>query len=109
MMTKPDWLKVGALVKGVGFVGRVANIVEQDESVLVTLESAKAVRLHQKWDVLDYCRAPFLWEPATLEDLKQDVEQEQQRVLGTLDALNRWANPILDSQPVTVEEMDDRG
>ena len=107
MMTRPDWLKVGALVKGIGFVGRVANIVEQGEAVLVTLESAKAVRLHQKWDVLDYGRAPLLWEPATSEDLKKDVEEEQQHVLGTLDSIKRWANQVLkEGQPLTGEEMD---
>jgi len=95
MMTRPDWLKVGALVKGVGFVGRVASVVEQGESVLVTVESAKAVRLRQAWDVLDYCRAPSLWEPASPEDFKKDVEEEQQRVLGTLDAIKLWANQVL--------------
>ena len=94
-MTRPDWLKVGTLVKGVGFVGRVASVVEQGESVLVTVESAKAVRLRQEWDVLDYCRAPFLWELASPEDLKKDVEEEQQRVLGTLDAIKLWANQVL--------------
>ena len=109
-MTRPAWLKVGALVKGVGFVGRVANIVEQGEAVLVTLESAKAVRLHQKWDVLDYCRAPLLWEPATPEDLKSDVDEEQLRVLGTLDSIKRWADQILkEGKPLTGGEMDDRG
>lgn len=94
-MTKPDWLKVRALVKGVGFVGRVTDIVEQGESVLVTLESAKAVRLHQPWDVLDYARAPFLWEPATPEDLKADAEQEQQRAFKTLEAVRRWAEQVI--------------
>ena len=95
MLTRPDWLKVGALVKGVGFVGRVASVVEQGESVLVTVESAKAVRLHQKWDVLDYARAPFLWEPATPEDLQKDIEGEQQRAVKTLEAINLWANQVL--------------
>jgi hypothetical protein len=95
MATKPDWLKVGALVKGIGFVGRVASIVEQGESILVTVESAKAVRLHQKWDVLDFSRAPFLWQPATPEDLREGVEGEQQRALQTLEAIKTWASQIL--------------
>jgi len=93
-----DRLQVGALVKGIDFVGRVANIVEQGESILVTVESAKAVRLHQTWDVLDYGRAPFLWAPATAEDLKEDIDGEQQRALETLEAINLWASQVLDEE-----------
>jgi hypothetical protein len=104
MKTRPDWLKVGALVKGVGFVGRVASIVAQGESLFVTLESAKAVRLHQKWDVLDYNRAPLLWEPATLEDLHADVEQEQQRAIKTLDEIRAWADQVLEKDK-SIEKM----
>jgi hypothetical protein len=91
MMSRPEWLRAGALVKGIGFVGRVVQVVEKGDAVWVTLESAKAVRLHQKWDVLDYCQAPFLWEPATQADLEQDVAAEEQRLLHTLTEMKRWA------------------
>lgn len=94
-MTKPDFLKVGAFVKGVGFVGRIVDITESDTTIVVKVESAKAARLFQKPDLLEYTAAPQLWEPATLDDLLRDAESERQRALKSLEAVNGFVDQVV--------------
>ena len=94
-MTKPDFLKVGAFVKGVGFVGRIVDITESDTTIVVKVESAKAARLFQKPDLLEYTAAPQLWEPATLDDLLKDAESERQRALKSLEAVNGFVEKVV--------------
>lgn len=98
-MKRPDFLKVGAFVKGIGFVGRIVDITESGNSIMVRVESAKAIRLFQRPDVLDYTLAPQLWEPATLEDFIRDADSERQRATGNLEGLSAFVEATLAAQP----------
>ena len=80
MITLPEWIKVGALVKGIGFVGRIEDILSSDSGrIVIKVSSPKAARLWQSPDLLDYTNAPDMWQPATRDDLRQEANMEIER------------------------------
>jgi hypothetical protein len=90
MIVKPDFLKIGGLVKVNGYVGRIIEIAESDNSLMVKVESAKGARRFQKPDWLEYTIAPDLWEPATLQDLLDDAEHEKRAALKSIEAVEKY-------------------
>jgi hypothetical protein len=94
MIAKPDFIKVGGLVKVNGYVGRIVEIAESDNSLMVKVESAKCARRFQKPDWLEYTAAPSLWEPATIQDLLQDAEHEKRAALKSVEAIERYVQRI---------------
>jgi hypothetical protein len=94
MIAKPDFLKVGNLVKVNGYVGRILEIAESDNSLMVKVESAKGARRFQRPDWLDYTIAPDLWEPATVQDLLDDAEKEKRAALKSIEAVEKYVNKI---------------
>ena len=94
MTAKPDFIKVGGLVRVNGYVGRIVEIAESDSSLMVKVGSAKCARRFQKPDWLEYTAAPSLWEPATLEDLLQDAEHEKRAALKSIEAIERYVQKV---------------
>ena len=66
----PELIYPGAIVRVMDWVGVVLSV----EGDIVTLESPKRVVFTQSTlDKLDYSLAPWLWQPATMEDLINDA------------------------------------
>jgi hypothetical protein len=99
MIDKPEFLKVNALVKVNGYVGRILEMAESEYSLMIKVESAKSVRRFQKPDWLDYMAAPDLWSPATPQDLIDDAEREKQAALKSIAAVEKF---VASSQAVEV-------
>lgn len=95
MIARPDFIKVGGLVKVNGYVGRILEIAESDNSLMVKVESAKCARRFQKPDWLEYTAAPGLWEPATLQDLLEDAEHEKQVALKGIEAIEQYVKKVM--------------
>jgi hypothetical protein len=95
MIAKPDFLKVGSLVKVNGYVGRILEIAESDNSLMVRVESAKGARRFQRPDWLEYTIAPDLWEPATLQDLLDDAEKEKRAALKSIEAVEKYIAKVM--------------
>ena len=95
MIAKPDFIQVGRLVKVNGYVGRIFEIAESDNSLMVKVESAKCARRFQKPDWLEYTAASSLWEPAALEDLLQDAEHEKRAALKSIEAVERYVKQVM--------------
>ena len=94
MTAKPDFIKVGGLVRVNGYVGCIVEIAESDHSLMVKVESAKCARRFQKPDWLEYTAAPSVWEPATLEDLLKDAEHEKRSALKSIEAIERYVQKV---------------
>ena len=95
MNAKPEFLKVGSLIKVNGYVGSILEIAESDNSLMVKVESAKGVRRFQRPDWLDYTSAPDLWEPATLQDLLDDAEKEKRAALKSIEAVEKYVSQVM--------------
>lgn len=95
MIARPDFIKVGGLVKVNGYVGRIIEIAESDNSLMVKVESAKCARRFQKPDWLEYTAAPGLWEPATLQDLLEDAEHEKRVALKGIEAIEQYVKKVM--------------
>ena len=95
MIAKPDFLKVGGVVKVNGYVGRIIEVAESENSLMVKVESAKGVRRFQRPDWLDYTSAPDLWEPATLQDLLDDAEHEKRAALKSIEAVEKYVTKVI--------------
>ena len=104
MITKPDFLTVGALVRVSGFVGIIAEIAESENNILVKVESAKAARRFQKPDWLNYTDAPHLWSPATWQDFENDAEGEKRAALKSVEAIERYVENAQKRQRATTPE-----
>jgi len=66
----PEFIYPGAIVRVMDWVGVVLGI----DGNIITIESPKRVIFTQTTlDVLDYSMAPWLWQPATMEDLIKDA------------------------------------
>lgn len=108
MIAKPDFLEVGGLVKVNGYVGRVLEIAESDNSLMVRVESAKGARRFQRPDWLEYTIAPDLWEPATLQDLLDDAEKEKRAALKSVEAVEKYVNKVT-AGTVAMRQASERG
>ena len=95
MIARPDFIKVGGLVKVNGYVGCIIEIAESDNSLMVKVESAKCARRFQKPDWLEYTAAPDLWEPATLQDLLEDAEHEKRVALKGIEAIEQYVKKVV--------------
>jgi hypothetical protein len=95
MIVKPDFLKIGGLVKVNGYVGRIIEIAESDNCLMVKVESAKGVRRFQRPDWLEYTVAPDLWEPATMQDLLADAEKEKSAALKSIEAVEKYVSQVI--------------
>jgi hypothetical protein len=95
MIAKPDFIRVGGLVKVNGYVGRIIEIAESDTSLMAKVESAKCARRFQKPDWLEYTAAPALWAPATLQDLLEDAEHEKRAALKSVEAVERYVERVV--------------
>jgi len=95
MIARPDFIKVGGLVKVNGYVGHIIEIAESDNSLMVKVESAKCARRFQKPDWLEYTAAPDLWEPATLQDLLEDAEHEKRVALKGIEAIEQYVKKVM--------------
>lgn len=95
MIVKPDFLKTGGLVKVNGYVGRILEIAESNNSLMVKVESAKGARRFQKPDWLEYTIAPDLWEPATLQDFLDDAEHEKRAALKSIEAVEKYVTQVV--------------
>ncbi len=95
MIARPDFIRVGGLVKVNGYVGRIVEIAESDNSLMVKVESAKCARRFQKPDWLEYTAAPSLWEPATLQDLLEDAEHEKRVALKSVEAIEEYVKKVM--------------
>jgi hypothetical protein len=70
----PDFIYPGAIVRVMDWVGVVLGI----EGNIITIESPKRVLFAQTTlDVLDYSLAPWLWQPATMEDLIKEADTQR--------------------------------
>lgn len=95
MSDKPDFIKVNGLVKVNGYIGRILEIAESEQSIMVKVESAKCVRRFQKPDWLDYTAAPDMWSPATSQDLLEDAEHEKRAALKSIEAIDKFVARVL--------------
>ena len=103
MRTKPEFLKGNGLVRVNGYVGRIADIAQSDDTIMVKIESAKCARRFQKPDWLEYTATPSMWEPATFEDLLKDAEQERQAALKSAQAVEEYVKKIEGEMPRPLE------
>ncbi len=94
MIAKPDFIKPGNLVKVNGYVGRIVELAESENSLMVKVESAKGVRRFQRPDWLDYTLAPDLWEPATVQDLLDDAEKEKRAAMKSIEAVEKYVSKV---------------
>lgn len=94
MRTKPEFLKVNGLVRVNGYVGRIVDIAESNDTIMVKVESAKCARRFQKPDWLEYTAMPSMWEPATLEDFFKDAEQERKAALKSVQAVEEYVKKV---------------
>ena len=95
MIAKPDFIKINGLVNVNGYVGRIIDIAESDQSLMVRVESAKCARRFQKPDWLDYAAASNLWSPATLQDLLEDAEHEKRVALKGAEAIEQYVKRVM--------------
>ncbi len=95
MNAKPDFIQVGRLVRVNGYVGRIIEIAESENSLMVKVESAKGLRRFQKPDWLDYTAAPTLWSPATVQDLLTDAEHEKRAALKGVEAIEKYISRVV--------------
>jgi hypothetical protein len=73
----PDFIHPGATARVMDWVGVVLSI----EGSLITVESPKrVVSLQKSLDVLDYSLAPYLWQPATVDDLIADADVQRREL-----------------------------
>jgi hypothetical protein len=87
----PSWLVVGAIVKGIGFVGIVEDIMYSDSGrVVIKVSSPKSARLWQKTDLLDYTEAPDVWEQASKEDLRREARDEIERSRKQVESTEKY-------------------
>lgn len=94
MNAKPDFLRINGLVRVNGYVGRIVDIAESDDTIMVKVESAKCARRFQKPDWLEYTAAPDMWEPATLDDLLEDAEHEKRAALKSVRAVEDYVKKV---------------
>ncbi len=94
MRTKPDFLKVNQLVRVNGYVGRIIDIAESDNTIMVRVDSAKCARRFQKPDWLEYTAAPDMWASATVEDLIEDANGEKQAALKSVQAVEDYVKRV---------------
>ena len=94
MSIKPDFLRIDGLVRVNGYVGRIVDIAESDNTIMVKVESAKCARRFQKPDWLEYTTAPDMWEPATLDDLLEDAEHEKRAALKSVQAVEEYVKKV---------------
>lgn len=95
MRAKPDFLHVNELVRVNGYVGLIVDIAESDSSIMVRVDSAKCARRFQKPDWLEYTAVPGMWEPASLDDLLHDAEQEKQAALKSVRAVDDYVRRVV--------------
>ena len=82
----PDWIRPGAVIRVIGFVGIVLSV----DGTIVTVESPKrAIFCQTTLDVLDYALAEWAWQPATIAELIEDAGVHMRK----RDAYKAKANP----------------
>ena len=94
MNPRPHFLRINGLVRVNGYVGRMVDIAESDNTIMVKVESAKCARRFQKPDWLEYTAAPDMWEPATLDDLLEDAEHEKRAALKSVQAVEEYVKKV---------------
>ncbi len=95
MIARPDFIKLNGLVKVNGFVGRIVDLAESEQSLMVKVESAKGVRRFQQPDWLEFNLAPHLWAPATVDDLLQDAEAEKRAAARSIEQIDAFVAAVM--------------
>ena len=95
MIARPDFIKLNGLVKVNGYVGRIIDIAESEQSLMVKVESAKCVRRFQQPDWLEYNLAPHLWAPATVPDLLLDAEAEKRAAAKSIEKIDAYVTTVM--------------
>ncbi|MFZ1709309.1 MAG: hypothetical protein WAW20_12050 [Anaerolineae bacterium] len=95
MIARPDFIKLNGLVKVNGFVGRIVDLAESEQSLMVKVESAKGVRRFQRPDWLEFNLAPHLWAPATVDDLLQDAEAEKRAAARSIEQIDAFVAAVM--------------
>ena len=95
MIVRPDFIKLNGLVKVNGFVGRIIDLAESEQSLMVKVESAKGVRRFQRPDWLEFSLAPHLWAPATVPDLLQDAEAEKCAAARSIEQIDAFVAAVM--------------
>jgi hypothetical protein len=95
MIPKPDFLRINSLVRVNGYVGRIVDIAESDNTIMVRVASAKCARRFQKPDWLEYSATPDMWEPATIEEFLVDAEQEKHAAYKSVQAVEDYVQKTL--------------
>lgn len=103
MKTKPEFLRVNGLVRVNGYVGRIVDIAESHDTIMVKVDSAKCARRFQKPDWLEYTAAPDTWEPATVEDLLHDADREKQAALKSVHAVDDYIQKAMQEIETALE------
>ena len=79
---KPDFLKVGAIVKVQHWYGQIVDIAESDTRIMVLVTSPKALWRNHPAEWLEFDAAQIT--PASIADAVDDCESHAERVRRTL-------------------------
>lgn len=81
----PDYLRVGQWVKILDWCGKIVDIAESGQAVLLKVESFKGVWNHHPTEWLEY--RPGAIEPATDEQIAADAERFMRHLQRQMDAI----------------------
>ncbi|MEK7277492.1 MAG: hypothetical protein AAB427_09100 [Chloroflexota bacterium] len=92
-MTKPEFLKVGALVKVQHWIGEIVDLsVTENGKIMVLISSPKGIWRNHPAEWLEY--QPEQITPATQDEIARDLEIYEARIADMLKSLDsiktRW-------------------
>ena len=103
MVTKPDFLKVGGIVKVQHWYGEIVEVAVSDRRIMVLVKSPKGIWRNHPAEWLEYDESQIT--PAALDEAVSSIDVYQERVermLAEIEALREsWrsaAGPILQVQ-----------
>ena len=92
LLTKPDWLTPGAIVKVQFWVGQVEEVAISDKHLMVLITSPKGIWRNHPAEWLEF--KPEHIRPATQKEIAEDLERHRnyiEKMLTDVDALRqKW-------------------
>ncbi len=99
-ISKPEWLKRGALVKVQHWYGLVEDVATSDRRVMVFIKSPKGIWRNQRdaseW--LEYIEGQIT--PATPEEMEKEINAHAERIQRMLADLNEFRAAVSNGQLV---------
>jgi hypothetical protein len=94
MMSKPEWLKPGALVKVQHWHGVVEDVAVSPARIMVLIKSPKGIWRNQRdaseW--LEYIEGQIM--PVSKAQIEEDIETHEIRIRAMLEELTKFRQEI---------------